>query len=286
MQKIAIVDIGSNTIVLNIYEKENAALSLIQSFSSPVGLVRYIHDHHMCKDGILAAMNVLQTYQDKIHEQHIDKVFAFITEPARHLDNQMELLSAFQKSGFIVDPLSGEEEAHYDYLGSRIDCGDIASGVAFDVGGGSTELIAFHQGKIIEAISFPLGCVRLQTLPITDVTVDLPVQQVQKEHPLLTSIPSSTLIGIGGTCRAAGQLLNQPHSMDAQELFLWRDRLKQKDPDSMAKMQAVITPSRRDVFLPGLNMICAILKAYDAKAVRISSGGVREGYLLSHTENI
>lgn len=284
MSKIAIIDIGSNTVVLHIYEKEKETVSLRQSFSSPVGLVRYIHDGRMQEEGIRATVRVLQSYQAEIRQRHIDKVYAFITEPVRHIDNQEELLSAFRQSGLPVTPLSGQEEAIYDYFGSRIDCGDIRSGIAFDVGGGSTELIAFQEGEILEAVSFPLGCVRLQALPMVDETVDPPIQRMLREYPRLTSVSSATLIGIGGTCRAAGKLLNQPRLIDTRELFRWRDRLRQKDPDALSCMQKAIAPSRQPVFLPGLNMICAIVKAYDAKAVRISSGGVREGYLLKHAD--
>ncbi len=284
MSKIAIVDIGSNTVVLNIYEKKDALLSLLQSHSAPVGLVRYIQSRHMQEEGIQAAVTVLHAYQNKIREQRVDTVYAFITEPARRIDNRSELLSAFQQAGFNVDALSGEQEATYDYLGTRMDCARIQTGIAFDVGGGSTELIAFQNEKVLEAVSLPLGCVRLQTLPVTDETVDTPIRLTLRNHPRLTSVPSATVIGIGGTCRAAASVLHSKQCMHASALFDLRDRLKQNDPDSVARMQEAVATIRQAVFLPGLNMICAILKAFGAETIRLSTCGVREGYLLAHTD--
>lgn len=288
MRKIAIIDIGSNTVVLNLYTEHDAALTLCSNTSHAVRLVSYIDEtkHHMKPEGIEAACQVLQEYRQAIDAWQPDKTYAFITEPARQIDNLAEMLSAFRQTGIDVDAISGEQEAAFDLLGSRIDAGDIVTGNAFDVGGGSTELIAFKNNRIIEAASMALGCVRLSRLPLEEATADDALHTFLSVHPGLMSIPSSTLIGIGGTNRAAGLVMNELfHSGNTMNVELLKqvfDHLKDGDPRCIEAMHKVVRSSRWPVFLPGLNMILGICRAYHASEIRISSGCVREGYILSH----
>lgn len=288
MKKIAIVDIGSNTVVLNLYTKDREGLHLCSNTSNAVRLVSYIDEeaHHMKPEGIQAACNVLSQYRQAIDAYRPDCTFAFITEPARNIDNRKEMLAAFHEAGIDVDAISGQQEATYDFFGSRIDTGDIKTGNAFDVGGGSTELIAFQNNGIVEAASMPLGCVRLSRLPLEECTADDALHAFLEDHPKLMSIPSSTLIGIGGTNRAAGLVMNEMfhcgNTMNVQLLEQVFQHLKDNDPRYIDAVHKVVRSSRWPVFLPGLNMILGICRAYHASEIRISSGCVREGYILSH----
>ena len=288
MQKIAIVDIGSNTVVLNLYTKDQAGLHLCSNTSNAVRLVSYIDEdnHHMKEEGIAAACDVLRQYRKMIDEYQPDYTFAFITEPARNIDNKEEMLASFHQAGIDVDAISGQQEAAFDYLGSRIDAGDIVTGNAFDVGGGSTELIAFKNNEIVEAASMPLGCVRLSRLPVENQVADESLHEFFQSHPKLLSVPSSTLIGIGGTNRAAGLVMNElfqcDNTMNVQLLTQVFHHLKDEDERYVHAMHKVVRSSRWPVFLPGLNMILGICRAYNATEIRISSGCVREGYILSH----
>ena len=58
--------------------------------------------------------------------------------------------------------------------------------------------------------------------------------------------------------------------------------LKARDYDMTAAMHRNVSQGRWSVFLPGVNMLLGICRAYGADKVRISKGCVREGFLLNH----
>ena len=128
----------------------------------------------------------------------------YITEPCR-IQNKEELVQSLQTTGWDIYPLSGNEEALYDFLGTKYSYPNLTNGIAFDVGGGSTELISFKNGQPIDAMSFPLGCVRLRHLPIDTPECEREILSARKEYPSL-NITCEELIGIGGTMRAAGKV--------------------------------------------------------------------------------
>ncbi|MBQ9047810.1 MAG: hypothetical protein IJ120_07905 [Solobacterium sp.] len=282
--RYGILDIGSNTVVLLIYELCDGKPAVLYNYSEAVHLVRYHKDGMITQEGIDKTCAVLHTYQELLAGHGVDSCYAFITEPIRRISNAKDVLAAFDSEGFNVAPLTGKEEAEYDFYGSRLDCGDVMDGNAFDIGGGSTEFVTFKDGQIVEALSIPVGCVRLSTLPAEPEVSDKYVQEALASHPLLTSVPDHTIIGIGGTVRAAGlmaaQLYGTDHIVPVEYLQTIYDALKKEDPDMIAVRRQVLTPGRQNVFLPGLNMLLSIMRGYHADTLRISDSCVREGYLM------
>lgn len=119
MTQYAIADIGSNTIVLLVYEMVNHYPTPILHISTPTHLIDYVDgDRIMSKEGILKATEVLQSYADKLDEMHVQYRFADITEPCR-IQNKEELVASLQATGWDIYPLSGNEEALYDFLGTK-----------------------------------------------------------------------------------------------------------------------------------------------------------------------
>ncbi len=286
MSLYGVVDIGSNTVVLLVYGMNSGKPEIIRYESEPVHLVSYIKDGHMQAAGIEKTAAVVKRYQDILNEYDVTARGGFVTEPWRGIDNSQEMLDRFRVDGLEIVPLTGRQEAEYDFLGSRLDCSDILTGNAFDIGGGSTELIAFRDGKILEAVSIPVGCVRLSVLPVDNEIPDRHMQDAFARWPGLLACPSDILIGIGGTCQAAGKLCaalyGTDHTVTVEQLTAVCEGLKARDYDMTAAMHRNVSQGRWSVFLPGVNMLLGICRAYGADKVRISKGCVREGFLLDH----
>ncbi len=284
MQK-GVIDIGSNTIVLNIYElKENIPIVTFHE-SNATHLVGYIENKVMKEEGILKACEVLKHYVSILKEKNIESYKAFITEPARNITNKEEMLNAFSSCDLEVIALTGEEEAEYDYLGSKlIDSSSIHTGNAFDIGGGSTELVSFKDNVILEAISIPVGCVRLSKEPVKASLTDNYMQEAFNQYPKLQEVSSETIIGIGGTARATLKLYKHVYQSDSNNIEVEKlipiyTALMNQDEDMINKMKASVDKGRQPVYLSGLNMLMSIVKAYKVKHIFISSGCVREGFL-------
>lgn len=284
MQK-GVIDIGSNTIVLNIYELKENIPTVTFHESSATHLVGYIENKVMKEEGILKACEVLKHYVSILKEKNIESYKAFITEPARNITNKEEMLNAFSSCDLEVIALTGEEEAEYDYLGSKlIDSSSIHSGNAFDIGGGSTELVSFKDDVILEAISIPVGCVRLSKEPVVASLTDNYMQDAFNQYPKLQEVSSETIIGIGGTARATLKLYQHVYQSDSNNIEVEKlipiyTALMNQDEDMLKHMKASVDKGRQPVYLSGLNMLMSIVKAYKVKHIFISSGCVREGFL-------
>lgn len=284
MQK-GVIDIGSNTIVLNIYELKENIPTVTFHESSATHLVGYIENKVMKEEGIIKASEVLKHYVSILKEKNITNYKAFITEPARNITNKEEMLNAFSSCDLEVIALTGEEEAEYDYLGSKlIDSSSIHTGNAFDIGGGSTELVSFRDDVILEAVSIPVGCVRLSKEPIKASLTDNYMHDTFSKHPKLQEVSSETIIGIGGTARATLNLYKHVYQSDSniievEKLIPIYTALMNQDEEMIQHMKASVDKGRQPVYLSGLNMLMSIVKAYKVKQIFISKGCVREGFL-------
>ena len=286
--KYGIVDIGSNTVVLVIYGTAGTVPEVLYYESDPVRLVSYNTGGHISQEGIERTCTTLRRYREILQTEQVDSFGAFITEPARRIDNKEEMLASFRDAGFNVQALSGREEAEYDFEGSRLYNPDIVSGNAFDVGGGSTELISFRDGRILDAVSLPYGCVRLLQNETNAAEINDILMDAFRQNPLLQAVTSDTMVGIGGTCRAAGQVCDRIFGtgkvMYRRDLGTLYRRLNDYDPKTTEIMHDTVSRGRWEVFMPGVRMIMGILWAYNAEKVIISEGGVREGFLMKQIQ--
>lgn len=288
MERYGIADIGSNTMVLLVYQIKDGKPEGIYHKSTPAHLIDDVSkDRVMSLKGIEKAVNVLGKYAKKLEEMGVEHRFGCITEPCR-IVNQAQLVQALETTGFEIHPLSGQEEASLDYRGTLFSCPEITEGIAFDVGGGSTELISFRNNQAVEAMSFPLGCVRLAHLPLDNTDCEAGILKARKDYPSL-DITCDTLIGIGGSLRYAGLLLDELHHTGGRfPVSLLREtyeKLVDKDPVCTTAMEKVVDQARIPVFLPGVHMILEIARIFASTTIVISPTGIREGFLMSMLES-
>ena len=282
---IAIIDIGSNTIVLVVYAVKETSIEQIYYESNAAHLVHYVKDHHMSSDGIQAAKQVFISYVDYCNLHGIQEIYADITECGRNIDNVEELIQTANSCGIPnVRLLTGKEEAMCDFYGASLDS-TLEDGLLIDIGGGSTELVRFtNKNKILEAISIPLGCVRLKELPADSNIPEIEISKLKQNNPLLTSTPLA--IGVGGTiraCRQACAMLNKTdHSFTSNDLYDLYKGLKEEDPLYWNAVNNSVSSDRIPVLLPGLSMFIAISKAFEIEIFHNSNYGVREGFLLHY----
>ncbi len=109
---------------------------------------------------VLATLGRMASIYQKLS---IDRVRAVATSAVRDAGNQDEFVArASTVLGVGVEIISGQEEARLIHLG--VDARwprPKERTLIIDVGGGSAELIVCQNGELIEAVSKPLGAVRL-----------------------------------------------------------------------------------------------------------------------------
>lgn len=292
--KCGIVDVGSNTIRLSIYHWEGRRFKLLMNKKEMAGLAGYIQNGVLSDSGILVACRVLAGFKALLENFDIREMYVFGTASLRNIVNTEEALDTIEAvTGIRVEVLSGADEAAFSFLGATVGGGAPASGLLADIGGGSTELVAYTNGSITSGCSLPMGSLSLFTghvsglFPTREERRAIRAQvEAELAQAKTRGIHSSHLTGVGGTFRATAKLCNDLSGADpdnriipAAEVRGLYKRLKHGDQTALRQILRSV-PDRVHTILPGLVILNAVVKQYGVERLCVSSCGVREGYLL------
>ena len=298
--KCGIVDVGSNTIRLSIYHWEGQKFKLLMNKKEMAGLAGYIKNGLLSDSGILVACRVLAGFKALLNNFNIADLHVFGTASLRNIVNTEEALETIEAvTGVKVEVLSGADEAAFSFLGATVGGGAPGSGLLADVGGGSTELVAYRDGVITSGCSLPMGSLSLFTKHVSGL---FPTKEERKairaeveeelEKAKTAGLRCGHLTGVGGTFRATAKLCNDLSGTDpdnkvipADEIYALYTGLKKSDRDTLRQILRSV-PDRVHTILPGLAILKEILDAYQVSTVTVSACGVREGYLLQRVMGV
>ena len=115
----AIVDIGSNTVRLNIYDIINKKSRFLLSKKYALGLVSYVIKGKLNKKGLEKLINVIEDIKTDLKDLNVKKFDMFATASLRNINNQKHVLDAiYDKLAIKIHILSENQEATYSFLGS------------------------------------------------------------------------------------------------------------------------------------------------------------------------
>lgn len=291
--KYAVIDLGSNTIRLVVYEETNAEFHALFTQKFTAGLAAYLQDGMMTPEGIRLICTTLQRCKMLLKEFTPCTTLAFSTAPLRNIRNTQEAIDQiYAETGYSVDVLTGLEEAYLDYYGVQREL-PVESGLLFDIGGGSTEILTFaHDGTgVIESV--PIGSLNLSKKHIAKLfpdkkerdTIRLQVQKSLKRHKLNHLPPYETLCGIGGTARTVLQLLQAmkvilpaQRTFTAEQFRKLKKFLWKKDSAAM-ELLTQYCPDRLHTIFSGILILETLILQSRCTTVYVCKYGVREGYL-------
>ena len=292
--KCGIVDLGSNTIRLSIYHWEGRQFKLLMNKKEMAGLAGYIKDGVLSDRGILVACQVLAGFKALLENFDIRDIHVFATASLRNIVNTEDAVDTIRHvTGLPVEVVSGSDEAAFSFVGATVGGGAPATGLLADIGGGSTELVAYENGVITSGCSLPMGSLSLFTRHVSGL---FPTREerhairdeveAELERAKTQGVRCAHLTGVGGTIRAAAKLCNDlsgadqsNRSIPAEEIRALYKDLKKGDQTTLRQILRIV-PDRVHTILPGLAILNAVLKSYEVETVLVSPCGVREGYLL------
>ncbi len=302
--KYAIVDIGANSIRMNVYDidTETGEFSTALSVRSMLGLAAYAKNGALTGDGYGKLFAVLREFLARANSIPCDQFSAFATASLRGLSNSERIVRNIKAGlGIEIDVISGETEAGYDHAAIRYRFPETERGLLIDMGGGSTEFVCFEGDAIREIASLPIGCVML-TKRFTACTKKDPfpsdkemgvirdyVYRTLSEHPAFYGSCDTAFL-IGGTARAAAKLnhaltggegIYDGYSFTAQELDNVCERAF-SDIRESGKWLRENVPDRVLSIVAGLTAYQAIAKELGITRFVISNAGVREGFLIEY----
>ena len=288
-----IVDLGSNTIRLSIYQYEGEHFRLLLNKKTMAGLAGYVQDGALSDGGILVACRVLSSYRALLSNFSVSEMHVFATASLRNISNTGEAVEAIRDvTGVTVEVLDGETEAALSFKGAVLP-GGVPTGLLADIGGGSVELVSYRDMSITSACSLPMGSLSLYTR-FVDGLFPTPEERrairaclsAELDRVRTGGLTCRHLCGVGGTIRAVSKLAVDVFGKDPESRILTADEiralyklLKKGGKDTLRQILHA-APDRVHTLLPGLLLLNAVVKAYGVETVSASSTGVREGYLM------
>ncbi len=293
----AMIDIGSNTIRMAIYEIDGDRVEMIMKRKHTVGLASYVSDGVMQKPGIDKVVEIIGEYKHFLDDLGIRDVVAFTTAALRNASNGQAAVNEISwRTGISVNVMSGDEEATFDFIGATHNLAD-DRGLLIDIGGGSTEIVFFTDRKIKIKASLPIGSLNFHTRYIGKHILpnDSECEEMYAEAETTVgairefqSVSHAQICGIGGTFKGAMALYNSMYGMTRQNMRMDMSRIRnilqrfRRDrelivPEKVLLMQTV--PERMHTFMPGLIIADVLAKRFGSMNIVYSDSGVREGYI-------
>lgn len=290
----AVIDIGSNTIRLSVYKVIGDEVKNLFNEKSSASLASFIEKGMMNEHGIQKLINTLKEFKNLISNfEDISKTYAIATASIRNSCNRREIIERVRTEvGIDIELISGEEEAKLSFLGSGIDS---QSGILTDIGGGSSEIVVFEQGKVVKTSSLNIGSL----VAFDNFARGLFITKDEKkllEDDIKLMIASNNLnrvqhdlvCAVGGSARACLKLYNEYYDKEAGNVIITMDGLKNLintliNMENRAKMKLIlkVKVDRIHTLIPGMIILYRIAKYFYADIIRVSMTGIREGFVYN-----
>jgi exopolyphosphatase/guanosine-5'-triphosphate,3'-diphosphate pyrophosphatase len=315
---IAAIDLGTTSCRLLVARPEGTSFRVIDSFSRVVRLGEGIQTHNRLQPGAInRTFEALKICRDKISKNYVNKMRAVTTEACRRAENSAELLDCARRDLNInIEVITPLEEARLALSGcAAILDPKIPYAVAFDIGGGSTEIIwlklmpssqdqcfGIPTVEVIDCASLPFGVVTLSEIYGSHFgdfgiyqelrkKVANEVQNFSIKNNIQTHIQNGQvqMAGTSGTITTIGAVhLNLPKydRRFIDGLFLHLKDIHRVSGQLLAMthleraQSSCIGPGRADLVLMGTAILEGICDVWALPHLRVADRGVREGILI------
>ncbi|MEQ1585306.1 MAG: phosphatase [Cyclobacteriaceae bacterium] len=282
--KLAAIDIGSNAIRLQIstiLDKGNKILfKKLEYVRFPLRLGHDVFSSNRISDKSKEKFKkLMKTYKLLLELYEVEDYMFCATSAMRESENGQELADEVKEElGVTIHIIDGNLEAEMinraiaSYLEEE-------TYLHIDVGGGSTELNLFTQGKKIKTRSFKVGSVRVLEHH------DSPIMWSDMEHWVKSNVKKEygkvTAVGTGGNMSKIFELAKKK---PGQAISIKRVKEIRDMIESFSIEQRIyelqMNPDRADVIVPASNIYLKVMEWANAKQILVPDVGLKDGILL------
>ena len=309
MGNIAVIDIGSNSIRMQVSEFLEKSYRIVDDYKELTRIGDDVFEKgYFSEKTIRNIIDVLKLMKRLLDNRKIEVLNIVATEPFREAKNSIDVVDLIKKEcGFDVEIISGEQEAYLIYLAAAANFQmSHLKVLVVDIGGGSTEFSLVDKGELICAISTKLGCSRVTKRfikhdpPLLDEIFQL--KNYISRGLIKASIDNAVdfldtyvdiVICTGGTMNNVADISYKENSKsDSIVKYVERKFLKKltsdaewKTVDERMKMNN-LEPKRADIILPAMVLVDLLLEKTACSGFYSLRAGLRNGLTISVLNNL
>lgn len=287
--KQAVVDIGSNSVRLVIYDGPRRAPFPICNEKSLCGLGRDMTEDSMLNPrAVEIALETLARFRRLLVEHGDPPTHAVATAAVREAKNGGDFVERVRALGIAVETIGGGEEASLAAFGvASFEPG--AAGLVGDLGGGSLELVSMRKGEACESVSLSIGPLRLMQNSRSDLrSAAKEIERSLSGIGWLKDSKAETLYAVGGAWRSIArlhmQLKRHPlpvlhhYELSARQAIETCDLVARQSRSSLETTPG-ISSKRVDTLPYAALVLRALVEIGRISRISVSAGGLREGLL-------
>ncbi len=302
MEKIAVIDLGSNSVrlvVVNIMP--NGYFVVFDELKETVRLGQDMNKDGFLKPSKIAqAVKTLKMFRKQCDSYNVDKVYAFATNAVRRAKNQKSFIEEINAvCGFKFKVLTEEEEAMHIYQGV-INSLDVPKGIIVDISGSSIQIIQYNRRNVLNHGCLQFGAMSLSdTYSTTDHSPETQVKMMEayvteqlSAFPWLKDLDADMqMVGVGGSFRNLSKIVRRikrypfdmihNYNISKKDFDTVYDMVKVLDADKRAKIKG-LNAERADIFSSAIAIVKAFMEYTGFEGMTISGAGLREGIMFNH----
>lgn len=307
MTKLAVLDIGTNSIHLVLAEVEpDCSYKILDRFKDMTRLGDGAFKNRRLSAAAMArGLEVIHTLATLARNKGYERIEAVATSAVREARNGGEFIQEVgRQTGLTVRVVTGQEEARLIYLGVQhsMDLSDRPA-LVVDVGGGSVELIVGNRETMVQGQSLKLGAIRLKDLYFEQ---DPPTKPMLREMRTAIDAQLETalkqfkvkefdrLVGTSGMIgnlteiihlRRTGRPIPQLNlaTITRKEVAAVERLLIESSPKARLAIPG-LDPKRADTLLPATTVVRSLMEHLNKDEMTISDKAIRDGLIYDFIE--
>jgi len=301
MERLGIIDIGSNTMRLVVVELDREGhFMIINELKKSARLSEGIDEFdNFTEPKIQEAFFALKSFKNMCVSLGAEKIIAVGTAAVRKAKNRQVLIDKVKKElGIEIQVIDGIEEANYAFQGV-VHGIHVEKGLMIDVGGGSTEIVYIEENESKRALSLPFGTFDIkQVLDHQSGDVIGAIDALEKflwerfeEVDWLQEIKGVPIVGVGGIVRSIAKVdktgkrypikLLHNYTMCFEDMDCIHGKTKGKTINELLEMPG-LSRSRADIFHGSVVLMRQLMKYLETEELIVCRGGIREGILCKY----
>lgn len=288
---IAVIDIGSNSLRLVIYDGMRRPARTLVNEKVLAGLGRGLAvSGRLHPEGVELAFTNIERFVRLVQMIGCARLDVLATAAVRDAEDGAAFVATLERRlGISVRVLSGAEEGNLSAMGVVAGIPG-ATGIVGDLGGGSVELVPLQNGRVGTATTLPLGPLRLADIDGDERRLRETIDRHVAAVPWVGSCARDTFYAVGGAWRALARIhmeqvnypvhIIQQYTLARAEAAGFLDLVARQSRKSLEKITTV-SRKRLEVVPLAARILSRLIRRIEPREIVFSVAGLREGHLYS-----